>query len=157
MDHALSNAEATPVQQMMLATMAKLMVAKKAHDIETLVSLYHPNCILEQSTLGVRAEGLASLGKIFQLFATHFPDYERDFDGVAFAENGLVSWGNAHVTLTGTFGGMRGNGKRTTVMTFVIYKFLDEKIVYEGHYWDLASLCRQSGIDANLVYQSTPK
>ena len=113
--------------------------------------------MLEQPSLGVRNQGRAALRPSLELFAKVFPDYEREFEGSAFDGNTLVSWGTARVTLTGEFNGYKPNGTRAAVMTFIVYKFADDKIVYEGHHWDLASLCHQSGIPVEAVKPMKPQ
>lgn len=138
-------------QERMLQLVYDLMAAKKAHDVAGLLRIYHPEVVLEQPSLGVRNQGRAALRPSLELFAKVFPDYERDFEGSAFDGNTLVSWGTARVTLTGEFNGHKPNGMRAAVMTFIVYKFADDKIVYEGHHWDLASLCHQSGVPVEAV------
>jgi predicted ester cyclase len=142
---------APELQAVMLKKVSALMAAKKVHDIEALLGLYHPDCVLEQPSLGVRSQGHEAIRPGLVAFARFFPDYERDFEGMAFDGPTLVSWGTARATLTGEFNGHKANGQRASMMTFVIFRFEGEKIIYEGHHWDLATLCRQSGIPAEAV------
>lgn len=131
----------------MVAVMMQLMAAKRAHDVNALLALYSEDCLVEQPSLGVSSRGRAALRPALERFAQVFPDYERSFDGVASDGNQLVSWGTARLTLTGVFNGVKPNGKRASVTAFVLFRFDDSgRISYEGHHWDLASLCRQSSI-----------
>jgi predicted ester cyclase len=143
--------ESAEWQERMLRLVYDLMAAKKAHDVAGLLRIYHPDVVLEQPSLGVRNQGRAALRPSLELFAKVFPDYERDFEGSAFDGNTLVSWGTARVTLTGEFDGHKPNGALAAVMTFIVYRFADDRIVYEGHHWDLASICHQSGIPVEAV------
>jgi len=135
----------------MLSRVTELMVAKQAHDVDTLLSLYHPEIVLEQASLGFTSQGYDALRTGLELWAQVFPDYERDFEGATIEGNLLVSWGTARVTLTGEFGGYKTNGNRAEVMTLVIFRFLEGLIVYEGHHWDIATVCHASGIPVEAV------
>lgn len=137
----------------MLTLVHDLMAAKKDHNIEALLALYHRDCVLEQPSLNVKSQGHAAIKPGLELFALHFPDYHRSFDGHAVNGRELVSWGMASMTLTGEFGNSKPNGKKSQVMTFVLFEFCENKIIREGHYWDLASICRQSGISADVLQQ----
>lgn len=131
----------------MIAVMGRLMAAKRAHDISALLALYTEDCVLEQPSLGIRSVGHAAMRPSLLRFAAVFPDYQRDFAGAAVDGSRLVSWGEARMTVTGCFGPWRPNGQVARVMTFVLFDFApDGRIAYEGHHWDLASLCRQSGL-----------
>ena len=130
----------------------RLKEAKRTHNIAALLSLYHPDVVLEQPSLGVRTEGLAALRPGLVAFAKHFPDYNRAFEGFAESGNTLIAWGKATLTLTGVFNGRVPNGEQVQVMTFVLFEFEDGNIVYEGHFWDLAAIARQSSIAAETVY-----
>ena len=141
----------TVAQMRMLQRVDALMAAKKAHDVEALLALYHPDCVLEQPSLGVRSQGHGAIRPGLVAFAKFFPDYERDFEGMAFDGPTLVSWGTARLTLTGEFNGHVANGSRASVMTFVVFRFEDERIIYEGHHWDLASICHQCGVPVEAV------
>lgn len=143
-------------QPQMLELVARLMAAKKAHDVQALLDIYHPNCVLEQPSLGIRNQGRAAIRPSLEAFARFFPDYERDFEGNAFDGETLVSWGTARATLTGQFNGHNSNGERAEVMTFVVYRFEGGQIVYEGHHWDLASLCHQCGVPVEAVKPMHP-
>ncbi|MDP3749619.1 MAG: ester cyclase [Phenylobacterium sp.] len=135
----------------MIEVMTQLMAAKRDHDIDRLIALYTPDCILEQPSLGVRSEGHANIRPGLELFAHHFPDYTRAFEGAAVDGDRLISWGTAQMTLTGDFKGHRPNGRRASVMTFVLFRFDGGRIAHEGHHWDLASICRQSGLPVEAL------
>jgi predicted ester cyclase len=124
----------------------QLMIAKRNHDIDGLLAIYTPDCVLEQPSLGVRSIGHAAIRPGLELFARHFPDYRRSFDGVGEDGDTLCSWGNARFTLAGSLNGHVPNGREVEIMTFVLFRFSGNRISYEGHFWDLASICRQSGI-----------
>lgn len=132
----------------------ELKKAKSAHNIEALLTLYDPDLVLEQPSLGVRINGYDELKPQLVAFSKHFPDYERNVDGFAESADMLISWGQTKVTLTGDIAGMIPNGKKSSVMTFVIFKFKGDRIIYEGHYWDIASIARQSAVTVDAIRQS---
>jgi len=135
-----------------IARIAELKVAKRTHNIDALIALYHPDVVLEQRSLGIRSHGYAELRPGLVAFAKHFPDYEREFGGFAEYGDTLIAWGETKVTLTGEFEGVKANGKRSSVMTFVMFKFQGDQIIYEGHFWDLASIARQSDVPVEAIY-----
>lgn len=132
--------------QEMMAIVQNLMRAKQAHDIQGLLDIYTHDCLLEQPSLNVRSQGHEAIRPGLALFARHFPDYSRTFEGCARDGDTLCSWGTARFTLAGPIGGQIPNGHQVSVMTFVLFRFANQKICYEGHFWDLASVCRQSGL-----------
>ena len=137
-----------PLSEMM-AIVEALMIAKQRHDIEGLLALYTPDCVIEQPSLGVHSVGHAAIRPGLEQFARHFPDYRRGFDGAGMDGDTLCSWGPARFTLAGPINGHVPNGREVTVMTFVLFRFSDHRICHEGHHWDLASVCRQSGLSLN--------
>lgn len=131
----------------MMAAMSRLMALKQANDVEGLTAMYSPDCVLEQPSLGIRRVGRDAIRPQLARFGQAFPDYHRAFEGAASDGRTLVSWGEARMTLHGEFDGHRPNGRQARVMTFVLFGF-DEAglIARESHNWDLATLCRQSGV-----------
>lgn len=130
----------------MMTIVGRLMAAKQRHDIDALLDLYTPDCVVEQPSLGVRSTGHAAIRPGLQQFARYFPDYRRSFDGAGVDGDTLCSWGEARFTLAGPIDGHMPNGAKASVMTFVLFRFSGMRISYEGHHWDLASVCRQSGV-----------
>lgn len=130
----------------MMAIVQRLMNAKRRHDIDGLLALYTPDCVIEQPSLGVRSVGHAAIRPGLEQFARHFPDYHRDFEGAGMDDDTLCSWGTARFTLAGPLNGHVPNGRVASVMTFVLFRFSGDQISREGHHWDLASVCRQSGV-----------
>jgi len=138
-------------EQDMAKLVAELKVAKTNKDIPALLNLYHPDCVLEQPGLGSYSQGHAEIGPALIKFVTHFPDYQREEAGAAKSEDTYISWGMAKVTLTGEFSGHTANGQQTSVMTFILFRFKNNKIIYEGHHWDLSIICQDSGVPVEAV------
>ncbi len=130
----------------MMAIVQRLMDAKRRHDIDGLLALYTPDCVIEQPSLGVRSVGHAAIRPGLEQFARHFPHYRRVFEGAGMDGNTLCSWGTARFTLAGPLNGYMPNDRAVSVMTFVLFRCSGNRISHEGHHWDLASVCRQSGV-----------
>jgi ketosteroid isomerase-like protein len=123
-----------------------LAKAKSRQDIGAAMAVYHPQCVLEAPPFGSRHEGSERIRAALEGFFSRFPDYEVTLEGQAIAGETFVSWGLIHVTLTGQSAGQTANGKRATVPVFILFRFRDSRVVWESFNFDLASLCRQSGV-----------
>lgn len=126
-----------------------LAAAKSRQDIEAAMRIYHPQGILVAPPLGPPREGAAEIRASLERFFALFPDYAVTLDGHAVSGETLIAWGAIHLTLSGTPGGQRPNGRRATVPVFILFRFADGRVVWESFNFDLASLCRQSGVSAD--------
>lgn len=156
-----SNSQTAPDQsaeltyEYALDVVHRLKVAKSNKDIPALLALYHEDVVVEQPSMGVRVEGLDALGSALKRFSVTFPDYDRVLEGTAMTGDTIVSWGQTSMTLSGPLAPSDANGEAASLKVFVTFKFQDGKIIHEGHYWDLASLARQSGVRAEDVFQNS--
>jgi SnoaL-like polyketide cyclase len=130
---------------------AALGVAKRSKNLAALIELYHPDCILEQPGLGSRSVGHGEIATALVRFLRYFPDYVRTEEGAADAGDIYLSWGPANVTLTGTFDGYPASGASASLMTFIRFKFQDEKIIYEGHHWDTSIICESAKVPLQAI------
>jgi SnoaL-like polyketide cyclase len=140
--------------EQMQDTAMRLKLAKGKRDVQELQRIYHPQCQIDMPSVGFSCKGHAALMMGFAQFATTFPDYDRELAGSALDGDTFVSWGPAKVTLTGTFGKYQSTGERSTVMTFVLFRFAGEQIVHESHYWDMATICRAAGVPVEELLNS---
>ncbi len=138
----------------MQAVTAKLKRAKMSKDLPALMSLYHPEYQIEMPSLGTSSKGHAQIAVALGKFAATFSDYDRELSGNALHGDTFISWGDARVTLRGNFASYEANGQSATVMTFVLFRFENEQIIYEGHYWDLGAICRAAGVPVEAVFAS---
>jgi hypothetical protein len=141
------------IEQMRKVAM-RLKRAKDEKNIQELLQIYHPQCQIDMPAVGFISTGHAALMAGYAQFASYFPDYDRELAGSALDGDTFISWGPAQVTLTGKFGKYQCSGERAAVMTFVLYKFAGEQIVYEGHYWDVATICRVAGVPVEAFFNS---
>lgn len=135
-----------PDAQAMAAIVDALAKAKSRQDVGAAMVVYHPRCVLEAPPFGSRHEGSEQIRPALEGFFARFPDYAVTLDGQAVSGDTLAAWGSIHLTLTGQPGGQTPNGKRATVPVFILFRFRDGRVVWESFNFDLASLCRQSGV-----------
>ena len=138
----------------MQAVTTKLRRAKMSKDVAALLSLYHPECQIDMPSIGASSKGHAQIAVALARFSATFSDYDREVTGSASHGDTFISWGNAKVNLRGNFGGFKANGIGATVMTFVLFRFENEQIIYEGHHWDMGTICRAAGVPFEAVFAS---
>lgn len=126
-----------------------LAAAKSRQDVEAAMSIYHPHGVLEAPPFASRREGATQIRAALEGFFALFPDYAVTLEGSAVSGDTLIAWGSIHLTVTGTPGGQKPNGKRAKVPVFILFRFRDGRVFWESFNFDLASLCRQSGVTAD--------
>lgn len=134
-----------------------LAAAKSRQDVDAAMEIYHPHGVLEAPPLASRREGAAQIRTALEGFFSLFPDYAVALEGHAASGDTLIAWGAIHLTLTGTPSGQATNGRRATVPVFILFRFRGGRIVWESFNFDLASLCRQSGVSADAFFPATFK
>ncbi|MFF5980922.1 ester cyclase [Streptomyces olindensis] len=130
-----------------------LAVAKSRQDIPAALRLLHPDMVLETPAFGTTARGLAENEKALRRFFASFPDYDVALHGRASDSDTLVCWGTARLTMTGDRFGVLPNGERAEVPVFIQFTFKDDLIAGERFFFDLATLCAQSGVSTDAVRQ----
>lgn len=128
-----------------------LAAAKSRQDLPAAMKLFHPEMVLETPAFGTSARGLAENEKVLARFFTSFPDYRVELDGHADNGETLVCWGTAWMTMTGDRFGVVPNGRRTQVPVFIQFTFDDDLIASERFFFDLSTLCAQSGVSTDAV------
>ncbi|MFI9051578.1 ester cyclase [Streptomyces sp. NPDC053427] len=128
-----------------------LAVAKSRQDVPAALRLFHPCIALETPAFGTTARGPAENEKVLRRFFAAFPDYDVSLHGHASNEDTLVCWGTARMTMTGDRFGVLPSGKRAEVPVFVQFTFKDDLIASERFFFDLATLCAQSGVSTDAV------
>ncbi|MFD9483044.1 ester cyclase [Streptomyces sp. NPDC059991] len=128
-----------------------LAVAKSRQDVPAALRLLHPEMALETPAFGTTARGLTENEKALRRFFASFPDYDVDLQGRASDGDTLVCWGTARLTMTGNRFGVVPNGKRAEIPVFIQFTFKDDLIAGERFFFDLATLCAQSGVSTDEV------
>jgi predicted ester cyclase len=128
-----------------------LAAAKGRQDLPAAMKLFHSEMVLETPAFGTVARGLAENEKVLARFFASFPDYRVELDGHADNGETLVCWGTAWMTMTGDRFGAVPNGKRAQVPVFIEFTFADDLIASERFFFDLSTLCAQSGMSTDAV------
>lgn len=128
-----------------------LAAAKSRQDVPAALRLFHPEMVLESPAFGTTARGPAENEKALRQFFASFPDYAVDLHGHAGNGDTLVCWGTARLTMTGHRFGMVSNGERAEIPVFIQFTFKDDLIAGERFFFDLATLCAQSGVSTDAV------
>ncbi|MER6120371.1 ester cyclase [Streptomyces sp. NPDC001743] len=130
-----------------------LAAAKSRQDVPAALRLFHPDMVLESPALGTTYRGLAENAKALRRFFAWFPDYDVALDGHADNPDTLVCWGTARLTMTGNRFGVVPNGRRAEVPVFIQFTFEEDLIAGERFFFDLATLCAQSGVSTDALRQ----
>jgi hypothetical protein len=72
-------------------------------------------------------------------------------EGHASNDETLICWGTAHMTLTGDRLGVAPSGRCAEVPVFIRFTFEDDLIASERFFFDLSTLCAQSGVSTDAV------
>lgn len=107
--------------------------------------------VLQTPAFGTTAHGLTENERALRRFFAAFPDYDVALDGHANDGDTLVCWGTARLTMTGNRFGVLPNGERAEVPVFIQFTFRDDLIAGERFFFDLATLCAQSGVSTDAV------
>jgi predicted ester cyclase len=125
--------------------------AKSRQDVPAAIRLLHPDMLLQTPAFGTHARGPAANEKVLTRFFAAFPDYHVTLDGHAAGDEDLVCWGTARMTMTGDRFGVTPNGRRAELPVFIRFTFRDDLIAGELFFFDLATLCAQSGVSTDAV------
>jgi len=135
-----------------IGVLSALAIAKSQQDIQRTMEIYHPRVVLETPSFDSVGKGREQVQRHLHGWFTRFPDYSVKLNKVVPVDDGkLASWGYISLTLTGEFSGKRPNGERARVPVFILVDFADGMIVYEQFLFDLASVCRQCGLSADVL------
>jgi hypothetical protein len=127
-----------------------LAETKSRQDVPASMRLLHPDMWLT-SSFGTSARGPAENEKALTQFFAAFPDYDVTLSGHASNEDTLVCWGTARMTMTGDRFGVRPNGQSADLPVFIRFAFADDLIAEEHFFFDLSTLCEQSGVSTDAV------
>jgi predicted ester cyclase len=135
----------------MFALAQALADAKSRQNLPEAMRLLHPDMVLETPAFGTISHGSAETERVLAGFFATFPDYDVVLDEHAANDNTLVCWGTARMTMSGDRFGVSPNGRRAALPVFIQFTFADNRIASERFFFDLASLCAQSGVSTDAV------
>lgn len=137
--------------QRMFELAQELAVAKSRRDVPAALRLLHDDMVLTTPAFGTTARGRAENDRALRRFFGSFPDYDIELQGHAADGETLVCWGTAHMTMTGDRFGAAPNGRRAELPVFIQFSFADDLISAERFFFDLSTLCAQSGVSTDAV------
>jgi steroid delta-isomerase-like uncharacterized protein len=120
--------------------------AEAARDFDAIMATFVEDCYLETVALNLRIEGRAQARAAYEGYFTAFPDLTPDDEGFAFGEDVLVTWGTLRGTSKDAFLGIPPSGRAFEVPFVNVARFRAGHMAGESIYFDLASLCDQSGL-----------
>lgn len=130
-----------------------LASAKSRQNVPAAMQFLHPDMVLENPAFGSTAKGHAENEQALNRFFMSFPDYQVELQGSASNAETLICWGKVRMTMTGNRFGVMPNGKRTEMPVFIHFTFKDDLIASERFFFDLSTLCAQSGVSTDSVRQ----
>lgn len=136
---------------------AGLAAAKSRQDIPAAMTFYHRDCVLEASCLRSSHRGSQEIRNALVGFFERFPDYHVDLSGQAASGDTLIAWGEIRLTLSGRPGEQVPNGTRARVPVFILFRFAEGQVIWESFNFDLATLCRQSGVTIDALLPPSPE
>ena len=137
-------------EQRMLELAHALAVAKSRQDVPAALRLFHPDMVLETPAFGTTARGLTENEKALRRFFASFPDYDVALHG---RHPEPARGRGLRLTMTGNRFGVLPNRERAEIPVFIQFTFKDDLIAGERFFFDLATLCAQSGVSTDAVRQ----
>lgn len=125
--------------------------AEAARDYDAILATFIEDCFLETVALGLRSEGKEAARLAYQNYFTAFPDLKPVDQGVAFGDDVAVVWGTLQGTSGGDWLGVPPTGRSFMVPFANVAPFKDGLMAGETIYFDLATLCEQTGLDLDQV------
>jgi hypothetical protein len=126
--------------------------AEAARDYDGILATFVEECFLETQPLGLRAEGAPAVRIAYEEgFFRAFPDLEPDDVGEAFGDDVMVVWGTLQGSSRGEWMGVPPSGGSFVVPFTNVTPFKDGLMHGESIYFDLATLCEQSGLPLDEV------
>ena len=125
--------------------------AEAARDIDAILETFVDDCLLNTEPLGLYSRGKETVRTAYQGYFTAFPDLAPDDEGVAFGDDVVVVWGHLRGTSGGDWVGVPPTGRSFAVPFANVAPFKEGLMAGETIYFDLATLCEQTGLPLDDV------
>jgi steroid delta-isomerase-like uncharacterized protein len=125
--------------------------AEAARDIDAILATFVEDCFLETHPLGLRSEGRTATRTAYEGYFTAFPDLAPEDVGSAFGGDVMVVWGTLQGSSGGEWMGVPPTGRSFVVPFANVTPFRDGLMAGEAIYFDLATLCEQTGLPIEEV------
>jgi steroid delta-isomerase-like uncharacterized protein len=125
--------------------------AEAARNYDAILATFVDDCFLETVALESRSEGKEAVRAAYEGYFTAFPDLSPDDQGMAFGDGAIVVWGRLEGTSGGDWLGVPPTGRPFSVPFANVAPFRDGLMEGEAIYFDLATLCEQTGVSLERV------
>jgi steroid delta-isomerase-like uncharacterized protein len=126
--------------------------AELARDYDGILGTFVEDCFLETKPLGIRSEGREAVRRTYEEgYFSAFPDLAPDDVGIAFGDDVMVVWGTLEGSSGGEWMGVPPTGRRFSLPFANVTPFRDGLMEGETIYFDLATLCEQTGLPLDEV------
>jgi steroid delta-isomerase-like uncharacterized protein len=109
------------------------------------------DCYLETVPLDLRIEGRTAVRAAYEGYFIPFPDLAPDDEGCAFGDDVIVTWGTLRGTSKGDWFGVPASGRAFALQFVNVARFRAGRMAGESIYFDLATLCDQSGLPIDKI------
>jgi steroid delta-isomerase-like uncharacterized protein len=120
--------------------------AEAVRDLDGILRTFVDDCFLDTVALGTRSQGRVAARAAYEAYFTAFPDLAPDDEGYTFNDDTIVSWGTLSGTSRGDWLGVPPSGGHFAVRFVNVVPIRGELMAGESLYFDLATLCEQSGL-----------
>ena len=120
--------------------------AEAARDFDAILATFVEDCFLETVPLNLRSDGHAAARAAYEGYFTAFPDLFPDDEALAFGDHLIVASGTLRGTSGGDWLGVPPSGRAFAVRFVNVASFRGGLKAGESIYFDLATLCEQSGL-----------
>jgi steroid delta-isomerase-like uncharacterized protein len=114
-------------------------------DVETLITDYAPDAVVESPLAGGTTHGLEQIRQVFQTYFTAFPDLAMEEDDALVDGQRAVVMATFTGTDRGGFMGMPASGRSVNIPVVFLYEFKDGKIVRDRRVYDFTGVLIQVG------------
>jgi steroid delta-isomerase-like uncharacterized protein len=135
----------------MLSLFQQHRKAEAARDYDAIMATFMEDCYLETVPLNLRIEGRTAVRTAYEGYFTPFPDLAPDDEGVAFGDDVMVTWGTLRGTSKGDWLGVPASGRAFALQFVNVAHFRAGRMAGESIYFDLATLCDQSGLPIDKI------
>ncbi len=126
--------------------------AKSRADVAGALAVCTEDFSIETVPLGVKSTSREHTARDLEVFFAAFPDYSVTIDGVTSDADVSSCWGQVRMTPVGEILGTETNGRTADLPYFCVFTFEGGLLASERFFFDLATLCRQTGMDQDAVF-----
>lgn len=128
------------------------LAAEARHDAAAAAATYATRgCYYHHMPLGLRLEGRDAVAAGYAASFAAFPDSEVVNDGEAVEGDVYVHWGRFRGTVAGSWLGLPPTHRRLDLPFAAVIEVRDGRMIGETLYYDLDTLCAQSGHSIEAV------